>query len=119
MDKYFLLIVLNLPFAVYGLFNVLLAYKLKHLRPGQTVIRVLFWLTIISGLLFTRSISDLLYNASLTDSPPLSIFDVILVTGIMISLSLIARAYGRIGELEDRITKLHEQISINLSNRKT
>ncbi len=117
MDKYTLLIILNLPFALYGLFNVLLAYKLKNLRPAQVTLRLLFWLIIIAGLIFTRPLSDFLYKANLTDSPPLSIFDVILVTGIMVSFSLVARAHGRVEELENRLTKLHEELSIIISRK--
>ena len=118
MDKYTILIILNSPLALYGLFNVLLSYKLKRLRPSQALIRILFWGLLLIGIIFARQLSSLLYQQNLTDSPPLSIFDVVLVTGVMSSLLLVARAHGRIQELETKLTLLHERLSILLSNNK-
>lgn len=116
MNKYFILIVLNAPLAAYGLFNVLLSYKLKKIRPLQTIIRVLFWGAILIGICLVKPITNFLYQNELTDSPPLSIFDVFLATGIMVSLLMVARTYGRIAELETRFTQLHEKLSILLSD---
>jgi hypothetical protein len=112
MNKYTILMALNLPLAFYGLANVILSYKLKKLRPSKAAIRILFWSFIIVGIVFARKLSHLVYSLGLTDSPPFSIFDVILVTGVMLSFSLVARAHGKIKELETRFTLLHEKISI-------
>lgn len=118
MDKYTILIVLNLPLALYGLFNVLISYKLKKIRPTQTLMRLIFWGLILLGIIFAKQLSSLVYQQNLTDSPPFSIFDVVLVTGVMVSLSLVARAHGRIQELETKLTALHEKISIFNSIKK-
>lgn len=115
MNKYTILMILNLPFAFYGLFNVLLAYKLKRLRPSKAVLRVIFWSGTILGIVFARQLSTLVYDLALTDSPPFSIFDVVLVTGVMLSFSLVARAHGQIKELEARLDLIHERLSIQNS----
>lgn len=115
MNKYVLLIILNAPLALYGLFNVVLTYKLKRIRRSQAAIRVLFWLAIIAGLWFAKPLTEFLWRNELTDSPPLSIFDVLLTTGIIICFLLIAQAYSRVAELENRLTNMHEKLSILLS----
>ena len=115
MDKYTLLLILTIPFVLYGLFNILLAYKLKRLRPRQALLRLIFWLILLIGIVFAKPIYDLIYERRLTDSPPLSIFDVMLAAGIMLSLSLVTRAHSRAAELENKITELHEKLAIRLS----
>jgi hypothetical protein len=118
MNKYAILIILNAPLAIYGLLNVVLAYKLKRLRPSQAFIRMLFWSFLLLGICFAKPITDFLHREDLTNSPPLSIFDVFLTTGVMISLILVARAHGRLAEIDNRFTQLHEKISIILSEKR-
>ncbi len=115
MDKYTILIVLNTPLALYGLFSVFLAYKMKRLRRPQMLVRVLFWLIILLAIWFVKPITDWLYSKSLTATPPLSIFDVFIITGVVICFLLIGRAYSRISETEERLNHLHEAVSIELS----
>jgi len=115
MNKYVVLIVLNAPIAIYALLNVVLAYKLKKMRIVPTVLRVLFWGLILLGIFFVKPVSDFLASKGLTNSPPLSIFDVLLVTGVNMCFILIGRAYSRIAELESKFTQLHEKLSIKLS----
>jgi hypothetical protein len=117
MSKYTILIILNAPLAIYGLFNVFLSYKLKRLRPAQAFIRIVFWSLTLATIILVEPISSYLYQKHLTDSPAFSIFDVFLATGIMISLILVARAYARIAEFENRQTQIHEKLSIELSKK--
>lgn len=112
MDKYTVLIVLNAPLAVYAIFNVVLSYKLKRLRPSQTIIRLIFWGLILGAICFAKPLTDLLTRANLTNTSPLSLFDVFIATGVMVSLLMVARAHGRYAELESKFTTLHERISI-------
>jgi hypothetical protein len=119
MNKYQLLILLNAPLALYGLLNAFLSYKLKRLRPSRALVRILFWLVILVGIWFTEPLSALLHSNDLTTSPPLSIYDVLLTTGAIICFLLIAQAHGRIADLENRLTRLHEKLSIEISEQKS
>ncbi len=119
MNKYQLLILLNAPLALYGLFNAFLSYKLKRLRPSRVFVRVVFWLVILAGIWFTEPFSALLHSKDLTTSPPLSIYDVLLVTGTTACLLLLTRANSRIADLENRLTRLHEKLSIEISEQKS
>lgn len=115
MSKYVLLIILNAPLVLYALFNVFVSYKMKRHSQLQTAIRFIFWGLILVAIFCNKPITDFLYSHELTNSPPLSIFDVFLCTGTIISLLLLGRAYGRITQLEDRFTELQEVISLRSS----
>ncbi len=116
MNKYVIFITLTTPFVLYLMFNVVLLYKLKKLRLRQTVLRLVLWGGLLAGIWFTRPITDFLYQQDLTASPPLSIFDVFLATGLLISFVIIARAHSRLRDLEDKLAKLHEKASIAFSD---
>jgi hypothetical protein len=118
MNKYVIFIILTTPLILYLMFNVVLLYKLKKLRPTQAAIRFVLWGLLLIGIWFTRPITDFLYQNELTASPPLSIFEIFLTTGLLICFIMIGRAHSRLRELEDRFTKLHEKASIAFSETK-
>ena len=118
MDKYTLLILLNFPLLAFGLFKTAVMYKKGLLsRPGL-VVRLGFWLLIAVGLILAEEIYTFLYNRGLTASDPLSIADVVLVTGVIFCLALCLRLYSKIEALEQRVTKLQQVLSIKLSEPK-
>ena len=118
MDKYRLLMVLNTPIVLYGLVKAYGSYKNGNIRKVGLIVRTLFWLGVLAGLWFAREIYDFLVVRGLTDSTPLSIADVVLVTGIGFCLFLILRLYSKIDTQERRVTELHELLSIKLSEHK-
>lgn len=119
MDKYRLLMILNTPLVLYGISAAYNSYKKGNVRAIGLVLRILFWLAVLGGLWFAREIYDFLVVRGLTDSTPLSIADVVLVTGVSFCLFLIIRLYAKIDTQERQFTALHEALSIELSERKT
>lgn len=115
MTKYELLFLLNIPFVVFGIARIVIALKKGESRPIGMLVRLSFWLMILAGLLFSEDIYNFLVVRGLTDSTPLSIADVILVTGINLCFALIIRLYAKIEKQERRFIDLHESISIKLS----
>lgn len=119
MNKYVIFIILNTPLVLYLMFNVVLLYKLKKLRLPQAILRLSLWGMLLLGIWFTQPITDFLYQNELTASPPLSIFDVFLTTGVLVCFVMIGRAHSRIRELEDRFTAFHEKASITFSEQQS
>ncbi len=118
MSKYLLLFILNVPFVFLGLLKALMAYRTKLIDWLTFSLRVIFWLIILAGLIFAEPIYNYLFNHGLTDSTPLSLPDVVLATGLMLSLSLCLSAYSKIEALEKRFSDLHEKISVIASKNK-
>src|SRR6185312_15794990 len=118
MSKYELLLLLNLPFVIFGLLKALMAYRTKLIDGLTFSLRVLFWLIILAGLIFAEPIYTYLYNHGLTDSSPLSLPDVVLATGLILCLSLCFSAYSKIDAMEKRFSDLHEKISVLASKNK-
>ena len=118
MNKYVLLLVLNLPFVFLGFYKVLMLFRTKKIGKIHFIFRLSFWVGVLLALASAELIYEYLYDHGLTDSTPLSIADVLLVTGVMACLTLILRLYSKLDKLENRVSLLHEKLSIILSEDK-
>ncbi len=112
MDKYQILIVLNVPFVIFGLIKSYMFFKTGVIQRGGLFLRILFWAIILFGLVFAEEIYEFLGTHRLTDSTPLSIADVVLVTGVNFCFLLCMRLYTKVDILEKRLSDLHEKLSI-------
>lgn len=119
MDKYTILIILNAPFVIFGVIKAIGMYKEGIIGRIALLNRLIFWGLIFAGLLFAKNLYIFLFTKHLTDTTPLSLADVMLVTGLMFSLFLCIRLYAKIDILEKRFTALHEELSITLSDNKS
>ncbi len=117
MNKYVLLLILNTPFVFFGLLKAYVSYSKKTLTLSGLIVRFIFWGIILTGLIFGESIYNYLIAQGLTDSTPLSVPDVLQVTGIIVCLSLILRLYTKYETLEHQLVQLHQEMSIELSSR--
>src|SRR3981081_3773019 len=100
MNKYLLLAVLNVPLVTYGLFKAIVYAKEGVYSKAQLSIRLLFWLSCLGAIVFAKQVYDFLRGNNLTDSPPLSIADVLLTTICFLSLIMIIRVYTRLEKAE-------------------
>lgn len=112
MDKYTILLLLNLPFVLFGILKVVMLYRTKSLSRGGFIVRLVFWLIILGGLVFAHGLYNYLNSHGLTDSTPLSLADVVLTTGVTLCLTLSFRLYAKNDALEKRLSDLHEKLSV-------
>jgi hypothetical protein len=115
MDKYTLLLILNLPIVLFGLLTVFEQYNKKRISKRSLIIKLSFWILIMLGLVFSESIYEYLVMNSLTDSTPLSIMDVVLITGLNVSFVMHSTQLIKVDNMERQINELHEVLSIKLS----
>lgn len=115
MSRYLILIILNAPLILIGMINTIVGYKLKHMSKRRFMLGILFWLILFTGLIAVRPVYSFLFSNNLTKTEPLSLFDVIQITGIIFTLLIANRAYGRVDLLERRVHDLHQELSIRLS----
>jgi Uncharacterized conserved protein (DUF2304) len=112
MSKYALLVLINSPLIVLAALMAVTSYKTGRSTRRRCVVVVSFWLLVGVGILFVEPAYDSLVRASLTDSPPLSVFDIILLTAIIFLMLLIVQLYERLTTLSRKVSRMHEGIAI-------
>jgi len=115
VSRYLILFILNAPFILAGLFNSLIAYKLRRISKRRFLFQLIFWLIILTGLAAAQPIYEFLFSNNFTQTEPLSLFDVIQITGIVVLAFAIIRARAKVESLEKRVQDLHQELSIRLS----
>lgn len=119
MSRYLILIILNVPLLIAAMVNTLVGYKLGRMTKPRFAAGMLFWIILLVGLLFAEPIYNFLFSNHLTETEPLSLFDVMQVTGIIFTLFIANKAYGKASLLERRVQELHQELSIRLSEDET
>ncbi len=72
---------------------------------------------ILAGIALADPIYRFLFSNNLTQTEPLSLFDVMQITGIVIALFLANRSRTKLDILERRVQDLHQELSIQLSKK--
>lgn len=115
MSRYLILLVLTAPFIIAGFLNALVAFKMKRSSRRQFLFRSMAWILIFIGVLLAEPIYQFLFSNNLTQTEPLSLFDVMQITGIVFVFFLASRSRVKIESLERRVNDLHQELSIRLS----
>jgi len=118
VSRYLILVILNTPLVLLALLNAIVSYKLNHITFRRMIFKIVFWFTVATCLLFTETIYRFLYTNGLTQTEPLSLFDVIQITGVILMFFLVNKLYVKVDVLEKRMQDLHQQLSIRLANDK-
>lgn len=118
MSRYSLLLLLNLPFILLAILGAVTRYKLNRSTKKRLITQIIIWAIILFGLISAESIYSWLFQHRLTQTEPLSLFDVIQITAIVIVFYMANSSRSKIEMLERRIQDLHQEISIKLSNKK-
>ena len=118
MSKYLIIVLLNMPVIVMGILWSTVSYKTKKMSRKRFVTEVAVWLAIGTSLILIEPIYNSLIRNGLTDSPPLSLIDVIILTLLVLCLFLIERLQEKITLLNKKFSLLHEEIVIQNSTNK-
>jgi len=111
-------LILNTPLVLAGLSIALVDYKLDKTTNKKFAVQVIIWLIIFSGIASAKFIYEFLFSNHLTQTEPLSLFDVIEITGIIFVLFIANRSRIKLEALERRVQDLHQELSIQLSRKK-
>jgi hypothetical protein len=113
MSKYALLVIINLPLILVGIISAITDYKASRIiSRRKCIILVIFWLTIGVGLVMVEPFYNALIRANLTDSPPLSLIDVVQLTGLVLALFFIVKMYEKIDVLNQKLSRIHERLAM-------
>jgi hypothetical protein len=91
---------------------------MKHISLRRFIFKFTFWIAVLLSLLLAETIYNFLYQEGLTQTEPLSLFDVLQITGVIYVFYLVNRLYVRVDILERKVQDLHQEISIRLVNKK-
>jgi len=117
MSRYLLLVLLNLPFILTGMVSAITRYKLNKSSRRRLTFQFGLWLVILLGLSLAQPLYEWLYSHELTQTEPLSLFDVIQITAIVAILFIANRTRLKLDEAERRLNDLHQELSIRLSSK--
>jgi hypothetical protein len=115
VSRYLVLVMLNTPLVLAALLGALVDFKLGKLTRRKFAIQIGVWLVILAGLASAHLIYEFLFSNNLTQTEPLSLFDVIQITGIITVLFMANRSRIKVENLERRVQDLHQELSIRLS----
>lgn len=117
MSRYLILFLLNIPIVMAGLLGVVVDFKLKKISRRSFVMQVAGWILITIGLASAYSIYQFLFTQHLTQTEPLSLFDVIQITAIILLLHIANRLRIKLETLENRVHAMHQALSIRLAEQ--
>lgn len=112
MSRYLLLLLFNLPFVIASVLTAITDFKLNKSSRLKFVVLIIFWGFVLLGLIFVEPVYAWLFNNNLTDTEPLSLFDVIQITAIVITFYVANRTRSRVQALERKLRDLHRELSI-------
>lgn len=118
MSRYLILIILNTPLIIAAILKAVVSRKLGRTTKTKFLFRLFLWIGIFFGLVFAQPIYGFLFSNNLTQTEPLSLFDVIQITGIIATLFIANQAFSKADALERRVQDLHRELSIRLSSSK-
>lgn len=115
MSRYLLLFLLNAPFILLAFASSVTQFKLKKISHRKLLLQIILYVTILTGFALAYPIYEWLFSNNLTQTEPLSLFDVVQITVIVILFYVVLRNKTRTDNLENRLSELHQELSIILS----
>ncbi len=115
MSRYLILVLLNLPLVVIALAGALVDFKMGKISRKSFFRQTAIWLIILGSLIAAQPIYNFVSSNGFTQTESLSLFDVILATGVILVLFMANRSRIKLESLERRVQDLHQELSIRLS----
>lgn len=117
MSRYLLLFLINLPFVLAAIVSAITQYKMGRSSKRRLATQLALWLALVAALALAQPIYEWLFTHQLTETEPLSLFDVVLFTGLVITFYIANRTRSKVEALEKRVRDLHQELSIILSKK--
>lgn len=115
--RYLVLVLLNTPIILIALINIVAQYKIKKASFARFKHQLIIWLFVLTVLIGSFPIYNLLTNKPLLDSRELSLFDIIQTTAIVLLFYIANNQRQHNEQIERRLRDLHQEMSILLSKK--
>ena len=100
-----------------ALVNIVTDYKLKKISVNRFRNQIFLWILILIVVIGSFPVYNILVGRPPLDSSELSLFDIVQTTIIIFLLYAINSQRQRVEQNEQRLKKLHQEISIRLSEK--
>lgn len=108
-----MLVLINLPIVSLGIIRALTRYNVPpRITKTKCLFEVAFWLAIGVALIFVQPLYNALIKSNLTDSAPMSIFDVVILTLFIFSILLIVEIKEDLTAVKAKMSRIHEKLAI-------
>lgn len=118
MSRYLILFLLNLPFILAAILSQITQYKLGRSSKKRLYVQMILWSLILIGLASAEPFYNWLFAQGFTQTDPLSLFDVVQLTAVVVLFYIVNRSRLKIEMIERRLNDLHQELSIQLSGKK-
>lgn len=118
MSRYLILLIFNLPFILLSILSAITRYKLHRSSAKRCLVQISIWLAVLLGLIMMEPLYNWLFRHQMTQTEPLSLFDVAQITAIVVVFYVANRSHTKVETLERRVQDLHQELSIRLSEKK-
>lgn len=119
MSRYLILLLVNLPFILMAIVSAITRYKLRHSSKRRMIVQLVIWLVVLIGLMLAQPFYEWLLRNGFTQTDPLSLFDVVQITAIVMMLYVLNRLRAKTEVIERRLNDFHQELSIILSANET
>lgn len=116
--RYLILVLLNLPIILVALVNIVTQYKLKKVTSNRFRHQLILWLIIMVVVIGSFPLYNTLNGRPAFDSSELSLFDIVQTTAIVYLLYFVNNLRQRLDQNERRLRDLHQELSIQLSEKR-
>jgi len=118
LTKYNILIILCLPILLLFLIRIYDNFKRKKISVRGLIILLIFWTILTLGIILNQQIFNYLEKSNLISSTPLSLYDTVQITAIILLIYLVFRLTFRIEDLQNKLSKLNQEIALrNISSK--
>lgn len=115
--RYIILLLLNVPIISIALLNLITKYKLRKISKRRFSVQMLLWAILLTVLIFSFPIYNLLTGKPPLDSHELSLFDIVQTTAVIFLIYIVNNMRQKIEWNEKTIRDLHQELSIRLSEK--
>lgn len=116
--KYLLILIIFIPFSLYGILRAVVLYKIKKISMSKMTLKIFFWMSLMITSIFAKYIISEAIVLSITDGDFMTIYDIVLSFGLLISLMLNAKLINVLNDNSKKINKLLSLYSIDSSSKK-
>lgn len=113
--RYIILVILNLPIVLLAFINIVTQYKMRKIPAERFRIQIAIWIIILTVLISSFPLYNLIVQKPLLDSSELSLFDIVQTTTIIGILYVLNSQRQKTEITEKRLSDLHQELSIKLS----